>query len=313
MPSFTVLNAAPAVEPLSVAAARRHLRLDAQYGEPAPGAPTVALASPAAVGNVDDGAHRYRVTFVTADGETEGGTISDAVTVADKTVNGKVELTGIPLGGAAVTSRKIYRTEAGGSDYLLLATIADNTTTAYTDNIADSSLGAAAPTTNGTEDPELVSMIQAARESVEKLCGRSLITQTWDLWLDSWPASGVIKLPRPPVQSVTSVVYYDTDDTEATFAASNYLVDTAAFPGRLILNSGASWPTTSLRPLKSVRVRYVTGYGDAAGDVEANDVALMKLLLGHMYANREAVVVGTITAEMPLSVRQLVWQNRVMP
>jgi hypothetical protein len=67
-----------------------------------------------------------------------GRRLSVAVTVADKTVNGKVSLTGIPLGGTAVTSRKLYRTAAGGSTYLLLATIADNTTTIYTDNTADS-------------------------------------------------------------------------------------------------------------------------------------------------------------------------------
>src|SRR3989344_5689951 len=96
------LITAPTVEPVTVAEARSHLRLDDEAGEPAPVAPTVALASPAVAGNVDNGAHRYLVTFVTADGETEAGAISAAVTVADKTVNGKVELTAIPFGGVAV-------------------------------------------------------------------------------------------------------------------------------------------------------------------------------------------------------------------
>src|SRR3990167_1117639 len=110
---------AAAVEPLSVAEARSHLRLDGSAGEPAPPAPTAALASPAAAGNVDNGAHRYLVTFVTADGETDAGAVSAAVTVADKTVNGQVSLTAIPVGGTAVTSRKVYRTVAAGATYLL--------------------------------------------------------------------------------------------------------------------------------------------------------------------------------------------------
>ena len=109
------LITAPTVEPVTVAEARRQCLLGSTAGEPAPTAPTVALASPAIAGNIDNGAHRYGVTFVTADGETELGVISSAVTVADKTVNGKVELTAIPLGGSAVTSRKLYRTAAGRS------------------------------------------------------------------------------------------------------------------------------------------------------------------------------------------------------
>jgi hypothetical protein len=128
---------------------------------PIPGACSDALAGGGA-GNVENGVHSYKVTFVTAQGETEAGTVSDGVTVVDKTVNGKVALTAIPTATyviksttaviPAVTSRKIYRTTAGGSTYLLLATLSDNTTTTYTDNIADASLGAAAPSTDSTGD-----------------------------------------------------------------------------------------------------------------------------------------------------------------
>lgn len=117
---------------------RRHL--------PVPVAPTAALISPAAAGNIEDGAHLYAVTFTNSAGETTPSeTVS--ITVADKTVNGKVVLA-IPFGPSGTTSRKIYRTEAAGTALKLLATVADNTTTTYTDNIADGSLGAAAPTAN---------------------------------------------------------------------------------------------------------------------------------------------------------------------
>lgn len=48
----------------------------------------------------------------------------------------------------AVTSRKLYRTVANGGTFKLLATIANNTTTTYTDSTADASLGANEPSSN---------------------------------------------------------------------------------------------------------------------------------------------------------------------
>jgi hypothetical protein len=89
------------------------------------------------------GAYTYRVTFVTADGETEGGAASASRTVSSK----KIELSSIPLSPVrTVTSRKIYRTAASGVQHKLVATLSDNLTTTYSDNIADGSLGANVPT-----------------------------------------------------------------------------------------------------------------------------------------------------------------------
>ena len=122
----------------------------------APEAPTAALASPAAAGNVEDGAHSYKVTFVATATETEAGAQSDPVTVVDKTTNGQVSLTNIPISSDAnVTARNIYRTEANAdpdvdANYKLLANIANNTATTFTDNVADGSLTTVAPTTNDT-------------------------------------------------------------------------------------------------------------------------------------------------------------------
>jgi len=53
----------------------------------------------------------------------------------------KIALTSIPTGGAGVTKRIIYRTEAGGSVFRYVATLDDNSATTYTDNTPDTSLG----------------------------------------------------------------------------------------------------------------------------------------------------------------------------
>ena len=59
-----------------------------------------------------------------------------------------IPLTAIPLGNSLVTARKVYRTPAntGGSTLKLVATLADNTTTTFTDTVTDAALGAAALT-----------------------------------------------------------------------------------------------------------------------------------------------------------------------
>ena len=106
-------------------------------------APGDALAGTGA-GNVDNGLHTYKFTYVAGDGESDGSPISDGVTVADKTVNGKVAVSAIAVGPAGTVSRKLYRTVAGGAgDHKLVATISGNVTTTYEDNVADASLGAA--------------------------------------------------------------------------------------------------------------------------------------------------------------------------
>lgn len=290
-----IQTVAPAAEPVTLAEVMAHLRLDSSNQEPAPDAPTAALASPAVAGNVDDGAHRYLVTFVTADGETQAGTPTAAVTVADKTVNGKVELSAIPLGGSAVTSRKLYRTAAGGSTYLLLDTIADNTTSTYTDNIADSALGAGAPSTNTTGDPLLSALIVSARQQAEQRTGRALVTQQWKLTLDHFNAR--MTLPKPSLVSVQSVKYLDVDGVQQTLAADQYQVVTSELVGRILPAYGVSWPSCRSQP-DSVEVNYTCGYG-AAGDVPQSIKSWILMAIATMYAQREAVITGTIVAEVP--------------
>lgn len=110
-------------------------------------APSCALAG-AGAGNVDNGTHSYKVSFV--DGNSIEGPVSAAsstVNVVDKTTNGKVSVTSIPTGPTGTTARKLYRSSAGNvAPWKLVTTIADDVTTSYTDNTADASLGASAPT-----------------------------------------------------------------------------------------------------------------------------------------------------------------------
>lgn len=77
-----------------------------------------------------------------------GANVPVTNTTSTTTNFNQVPLSNLPIGGALVTSRKIYRTAAGGSQLKLLTTIADNVTTSFLDTIADGSLGADIPVSN---------------------------------------------------------------------------------------------------------------------------------------------------------------------
>ncbi|MFQ6574136.1 head-tail connector protein [Pseudomonas sp. UM16] len=47
-----------------------------------------------------------------------------------------------------------------------------------------------------------------------------------------------------------------------------------------------------------------------SGDFPASFKAALLLLIGHSYANREAIVTGTIATELPLAVDSLLWSSR---
>lgn len=98
-----------------------------------------------------NGNYRYKVTYVnSALAEGDVGPITATFVVS--ATSGQIDLSAIPVAPTSfgVARRKIYRNaNADQTVFKLVATLSDNTTTTYTDNIADSSLGATAPSDNG--------------------------------------------------------------------------------------------------------------------------------------------------------------------
>ena len=140
--------------------------------------------------------------------------------------------------------------------------------------------------------------------------GRALITQTWALIMPRFPASGHFDLPVPPVQSVTAITYFDTDNVQQTLAASTYRVTVKDEAARVDLVEGQSWPALFDRH-DVVRVEYVTGYGDAGSAVPDGIRHAARLMVGHWYENREAVATGSLPTELPLAVAALLAKYRV--
>lgn len=120
----------------------------------APATATTAALAGAGAGNVDNGTHSWVYTYVHQGIESAPAATSNVLTVVDKTVNGQVSLTGVSVGPTGTTARKIYRTVSGNTgNYKLVGTISNNSSTTFTDNVADASLGANAPAAISVDDP----------------------------------------------------------------------------------------------------------------------------------------------------------------
>lgn len=160
------------------------------------------------------------------------------------------------------------------------------------------------------DDALITALITAAREYVEGASRRALITQTWRYSLDSWPEGDEIELPKPPLQSVSSVKYYADDGTEYTLSTFAYIVDTDSEPGRIALAYGESWPSLTLYPAGAIRITYVAGYGDAASAVPQHLRQAILMLVAHWYENRETTTIGAVAREVPLAVESLIYLHR---
>lgn len=163
---------------------------------------------------------------------------------------------------------------------------------------------------HNTEDTLITNLITAARIYCEKQQNRAFITQTWYLYLDRFPNKDYIDIPLPPLQSVTSVLYYSTDDTENTLLTDDYDVDINSFVGRVHLKYGKTWPSEVLRPSNAVKIEIICGYGLAAA-VPQNIKQAMLLLIAHWYGNRESVMVGAVSKPLEMAVDALLGFERV--
>lgn len=150
---------------------------------------------------------------------------------------------------------------------------------------------------HNADDTLITWLIVQAREQAEKRTGRQLITASWRLTLDAWPENGLLEPPLPPLISVQSVKYVDSNGAQQTLSPSAYQVDTASRQPRVAPSYGTTWPSARAS-LNAIQVDYTAGYGSAAA-VPASIKGWMHLAIGAWYENRSAVITGNPIAELP--------------
>lgn len=149
------------------------------------------------------------------------------------------------------------------------------------------------------EDTYLATIITASRKYCEQYCNRAFITQTWLQYPNDFTDG--IKLSINPVQSVTSITYYDTDGNSQTLAANQYQVDLSADICRIYEAVNVDFPDVQDEKINPITITYVSGYGDAATDVPMDIIHAIKLMISHLFQNREMINVGQgISTQIPM-------------
>ena len=156
-----------------------------------------------------------------------------------------------------------------------------------------------AKVTLDSEDDLIVLAMDAAvneMDGANGYLGRCLITQTWELRLDDF--RDTMKIPLPPLQSVSSVKYIDTNGTEQTLATTVYDVLTNPEPGIVRLANSQTWPTVR-REKDAVRIRFVAGYG--ASGLSVPELIRQRLLIraATFYEHRDELFVGHAVMPSP--------------
>lgn len=148
-----------------------------------------------------------------------------------------------------------------------------------------------------SHDQQLRELIRRARHQTERATRRAWLTQTWKLTLQRFPYSNemgmdgyfrnrCIQLPRPPLASVTSVTYVDTDEATQTLATTEYNVRTNSSPGVVALAPSKTWPTTHTEDPEAVTITYVAGY-TSVSDVPPEAIHAILALVDYWFRNRD--------------------------
>lgn len=152
------------------------------------------------------------------------------------------------------------------------------------------------------EDDLLQSLIVVAREHLERVTGLALVNQAFRLFLDRWPAAGVIDITRRPVRDVTEIRIYDADGVESTVDLAGHVLDGDAGPARLWVRSRPA----PAQAMNGVEIDFTAGFGEAGTEVPDTLKRAMLVHIAVMYEFRGVVPASQQPAALPEGYDRLV-------
>ena len=145
------------------------------------------------------------------------------------------------------------------------------------------------------QDRLLLRSIIAATSQAEGMIGTAVMLRSFDLVLDGFPSgTDGIEFPNPPIRSITSITYYDSNgDSQPLDSASYFLSLSSAFP-MARLSPGYAWPGTQTRE-NAVTVRYVAGYASKPSAIPGALSWAIQLRAATLFANSEEAGIGAVS------------------
>jgi uncharacterized phiE125 gp8 family phage protein len=168
---------------------------------------------------------------------------------------------------------------------------------------AHSRLGSGAIAALGETDAVNI-FISAVRQRCEAITRRQLINATWDLILDGFPYNrDPIEIPLPPLRSITSITYIDSDGVTQTLSSSLYrvicegtVITPNCQPGKVFPIVNTSWPVT-IQDFETVIITFAAGYGTAGSAVPQGIKNWLLMNIANLWENRETetMALGRLT------------------
>lgn len=156
------------------------------------------------------------------------------------------------------------------------------------------------------EDDLITGMRAAAISYAEEYCNIKLGQYACTGYLDSFTPSYI---PSGPVASLTAVNYkatdYSTDLT--TLNISRYYYDIDTTPARINFHNV---PALAIYEYNRVQITMSVGYTTSA--VPASIIAALKLIVGHMYENRQAETMNLMPYSLRIGVEALLNPFRIV-
>lgn len=137
------------------------------------------------------------------------------------------------------------------------------------------------------DDSQISMLVASARNHVEKYCNTRFATQTITVKCDCF--GDMARPSEAPVQSVTSIVYIDTDGVTQTLATSVYELRADGLESAISLKYGQTWPT--IQPNSRITLTAVVGYAEVPPAVK--HAILLFLAGGYEMRENSAAAVWT--------------------
>ena len=138
-------------------------------------------------------------------------------------------------------------------------------------------------TSDTSQDNVIALLIAGVRQRFEDYLRRALITQTLSYEMSGDDLRQYIEIPRPPVQSITSLTTYDEasgSETSTVVASTNYQL----IEKTLLVERNDGW--TINREDRAGTLVYVAGYGNASTDIPQDIVLAMLEMLALRFERR---------------------------